>query len=74
MSCVCCPRCQLRFSQAASIYLAVCPGCGGKPEAITALEDVVGFQLINLQPPVAEDGAAAAAISLPIPSPSGAGT
>jgi hypothetical protein len=74
MTCVCCPKCRLRFSQSASIYLAACPGCDGQPQAITSLAEVVGFQLINLQPPAPADGAVAAASSLPIPSPSGART
>jgi hypothetical protein len=59
----------LRFSQAASIYLAACPGCGCKPQTISSLADVLGFQLINLQPPAPVEGAVAAAISLPIPNP-----
>jgi hypothetical protein len=71
MTSVCCPKCRLRFSPAASIYLALCPGCDGKPQAISSLADVLGFKLINLQPPAPATGAVAAAVSLPIPSPSG---
>jgi hypothetical protein len=75
MTCVCCPKCRLRFSEAASIYLAACPGCDGKPQAISSLADVLGFQLINLQPPApAAAAGVAAAVSLPLPGPAGART
>lgn len=68
MTCVGCRECRLRFSKAASIYLATCPDCGREPEVMLSLEQVVGFQLIDLQPPAPDMGAAAAAISLPVPA------
>jgi hypothetical protein len=65
MTCACCPACRVRFSEAATAYFAACPKCGRKPQAISRPEDVVGFQLINLELTPSVPEAAAAAVSLP---------
>jgi hypothetical protein len=71
MSYSCCPKCELRFSKAASVYLIECPQCGRKPVAIESLKQVVGFQLINLQLPAPDVDGVAVAISLPLPGAPG---
>jgi hypothetical protein len=68
---VCCPDCKLRFSRAAVVHYAACPGCGRRPQSIASREQVVGFQLLRLDAPAPTAGAAAIAVSLPSRGPSG---
>ncbi len=66
----CCPKCRLRFSPAATVYLDACPVCGERPEAVSSLRAVVGFRLLRLDVlPLLPESAVAAAVSLPIPDP-----
>jgi hypothetical protein len=45
----CCPNCRLRFTPAASAYIAACPECGEPPQPSSGLEGVIGFRLFRLE-------------------------
>lgn len=65
-----CPECRLRCSPAATMYLDACPGCGKPLQAMSKLQDVVGFRLIKLDAiPHDAPESAAAAVPVPIPDP-----
>lgn len=62
-----CPKCRLRFSPAATVYLDTCPECGQPPQVMSSLEDVVDFRLIRLAAfPGADPEPSAVAISVQI--------
>jgi hypothetical protein len=68
MTHVCCPRCRLRFSPAASAYITDCPECGEPPQHITNLESALGFRLLGPEDlPI--ELPQAVAVSLPAPEP-----
>jgi hypothetical protein len=46
MTHVCCPRCRLRFTGAASASLTACPRCGEPPEEMARAAQAIGFQLV----------------------------
>lgn len=68
---VCCPDCKLRFSRAAVVHYAACPGCGRRPQSIASREQVVGFQLLRAGGLSPASDAVAVAVSLPSRGPSG---
>ena len=67
MTQLCCPRCRLRFSGAASAYITACPECGESPQA-TRLESSLGFRLVGPEDLPFELPEAVAA-ALPVPDP-----
>jgi hypothetical protein len=67
MTHVCCPRCRLRFTPAASAYIAACPECGEPPEQMTS-ESAMGFRLLGPEDLPIELPLAIAA-SFPAPEP-----
>jgi len=67
MTHVCCPRCRLRFTPAASAYIATCPECGEPPQQMTS-ESALGFRLLGPEDLPIELPQAIAA-SLPAPEP-----
>jgi hypothetical protein len=68
MTHVCCSRCLLRFTPAASVYIAACPECGEPPQQITSLERVLGFRLVGPEDlPI--ELPQAVAVSVPVPEP-----
>jgi hypothetical protein len=67
MTHVCCPRCRLRFTAAASAYIAACPECGEPPQQITS-ESALGFRLVGPEDlPI--ELPQAVAVSIPLPEP-----
>jgi hypothetical protein len=67
MTHLCCPRCRLRFSAAASAYITLCPGCAEPPRP-TSLESSVGFRLVGPDD-LPYELPEAVAVSLPVPDP-----
>jgi hypothetical protein len=52
----------LRFTPAAAASLDACPGCGGEPQPIASVEQVLGFRLFEVEealPPLPQAQAAA---------------
>ena len=47
MTHLCCPRCRLRFTPAATAYITACPECGDPPLPIVSLERALGFRLVG---------------------------
>ena len=68
MTHVCCPRCRLRFTPAASAYITACPECGEPPQQTTSLEGTLGFRLLGPEDPPIEQPQAVA-VSIPVPEP-----
>jgi len=69
MTHACCPDCRLRFTPAASAYLAVCPQCGEPPRPITSLQGAFGFRLFTSDDLCSTPLPEALAVSIPIPDP-----
>lgn len=68
MTHVCCPRCRLRFTAAASAYITACPQCGEQPQTITSAASALGFRLLGAEDlPI--ESPEAIAVSLPVPEP-----
>lgn len=62
---VCCLRCRLRFTAAASAYITTCPECDGSLQQ-TPLESSLGFRRFAAED-VPHALPEAVAVSLPIP-------
>jgi hypothetical protein len=69
MTQLCCARCRLRFTRAASAYIVACPTCGDPPQPVVDLEQTLGFRLVGPEdlPGELPD---AAVVSLRLPDPS----
>jgi hypothetical protein len=66
-----CRNCRLRFTGAASAYLAACPECGRPLHAIADAQGVVGFRLFVVED-APHERPEALAVAIPVPDP-GAG-
>ena len=67
MTQLCCARCRLRFSAAASAYITTCPECGETPQP-TRLECSLGFRLVGEQD-LPYELPEAVAVAIPVPDP-----
>jgi hypothetical protein len=67
MTHLCCPRCRLRFTPAASAFITTCPKCGESPQPVSR-ESSLGFRLFRPED-IPHELPEAAAMSIPIPDP-----
>jgi hypothetical protein len=63
-----CPDCRLRFTPAAAAYLPACPTCGEPLQALSRLDEAVGFRLFDPDD-APHSRPQAIAVALPTPSP-----
>jgi hypothetical protein len=67
MTHLCCARCRLRFTPAASAYLTACPKCGEAPQP-SSLESTLGFGLFGPED-LSHELPQAVVVSVPVPDP-----
>jgi hypothetical protein len=63
-----CPRCRLRFTPAAALYIVACPECGDPPHPIPSLERTFGFRLVGPED-LSQEVPHPTAVSITLPEP-----